>query len=149
MNTLPPSGAIAGLVAVTPAAGVSGPLGAMLLGLLASGACYSFIALAKHRLRLDDSLDVFGIHGLGGIVGSIGTAFVALPVIGGHGGEDYLLGTQLGRQLGAVLLAIGWSSAGSAACFALTRLALPLRRDADEEREGLDLSDHGERAYNP
>ena len=143
------SGAVAGLVAVTPAAGVSGPLGATLLGLVAGGACYSFIALAKHRMRLDDSLDVFGIHGLGGIVGSIGTAFVALPVIGGHGGENYLLGTQLGRQLGAVLLAIGWSSVGSAACFALTRLALPLRRDADEEREGLDLSDHGERAYNP
>ena len=143
------SGAVAGLVAVTPAAGISGPLGAMLLGLVASGACYSFIALAKHRLRIDDSLDVFGIHGLGGIVGSIGTAFVALPVIGGHGSDNYLLGTQLGRQLGAVLLAIGWSSAGSAACFALTSLVLPLRRDADEEREGLDLSDHGERAYNP
>jgi len=142
------SGAVAGLVAVTPAAGVSGPLGALLLGLVASGACYSFIALAKHRLRLDDSLDVFGIHGLGGIVGSIGTAIVALPVIGGHGGENYLLGTQLGRQLGAVLLAIGWSAIGSAACFALTRLALPLRRGADEEREGLDLGDHGERAYN-
>ena len=143
------SGAVAGLVAVTPAAGISGPFGAMLLGLAASGACYSFIALAKHRLRLDDSLDVFGIHGLGGIVGSIGTAFAALPALGGHGGEDYLLGVQLGRQLGAVMLAIGWSAVGSAACFALTRLAIPLRRELDEEREGLDLSDHGERAYNP
>jgi Amt family ammonium transporter len=143
------SGAVAGLVAVTPAAGISGPLGAMLLGIAAGAACYSFIALAKHRLRLDDSLDVFGIHGLGGIVGSIGTAFAALPLLGGHGGEHYLLGSQLARQLGAVLLAIGWSAVGSAACFALTRLALPLRRNADQEREGLDLSDHGERAYNP
>jgi Amt family ammonium transporter len=121
----------------------------MLLGLSASVSCYSFIALAKHRLRLDDSLDVFGIHGLGGIVGSIGTAIVALPLLGGHGGEDYSLGAQLGRQIGAVLLAIGWSAAGSAICFGLTRLAVPLRRDADEEREGLDLSEHGERAYNP
>jgi Amt family ammonium transporter len=121
----------------------------MLLGAAASAACYGFIALAKHRLRLDDSLDVFGIHGLGGIVGSIGTAIVALPLLGGHGGDGYALGTQLVRQLGAVLLAIGWSAAGSAICFGLTRLAVPLRRDPDEEREGLDLSDHGERAYNP
>jgi len=143
------SGAVAGLVAVTPAAGVSGPFGAMLLGIGASAACYCFIALAKHRLRLDDSLDVFGIHGLGGIVGSMGTAIVALPALGGHGGGDYALGAQLIRQLGAVLLAIGWSAAGSAICFGLTRFAVPLRRDADEEREGLDLSDHGERAYNP
>ena len=142
------SGAVTGLVAVTPAAGISGPLGAILLGLAASAACYSFIALAKHRLQLDDSLDVFGIHGLGGIVGSIGTAFVAMPMLGGHGGADYALGSQLGRQIGAVLLAIGWSAAGSALCFFLTRLAMPLRRDAEEEREGLDLSEHGERAYN-
>jgi Amt family ammonium transporter len=143
------SGAVAGLVAVTPAAGVSGPLGAMLLGVAASAACYAFIAGAKHRLRLDDSLDVFGIHGLGGIVGSIGTAIVALPLLGGHGGEHYLLTAQLMRQLGAVLLAIGWSAAGSAACFALVKLVVPLRRDGDDERQGLDLSDHGERAYNP
>lgn len=143
------SGAVAGLVAVTPAAGISGPLGAMLLGAGSSAACYSFIALAKHRLRLDDSLDVFGIHGLGGIVGSIGTAIVALPALAGHGGEEYALGAQLGRQIGAVLLAIGWSAAGSAICFMAVRLAIPLRPGADEEREGLDLSDHGERAYNP
>jgi Amt family ammonium transporter len=121
----------------------------MLLGAAASAACYSFIAGLKHRLKLDDSLDVFGIHGLGGIVGSIGTAIVALPMLGGHGGDDYVLGMQLGRQIGAVMLAIGWSAAGSAICFALVKLAVPLRRDADEEREGLDLSDHGERAYNP
>jgi len=143
------SGAVAGLVAVTPAAGVSGPLGAMLLGVAASAVCYGFIAGVKHRLRLDDSLDVFGIHGLGGIVGSIGTAVVALPMLGGHGGGDYALGLQMVRQLGAVLLAIGWSAAGSTVCFGITRFAIPLRRDGDEEREGLDLSDHGERAYNP
>ena len=100
-------------------------------------------------MKLDDSLDVFGIHGLGGIVGSIGTAVVALPAIGGHGSVDYALGAQLGRQLGAVLLAIGWSAIGSSICFAVTRAVVSLRRDADEEREGLDLSDHGERAYNP
>ncbi|MCF2515064.1 ammonium transporter [Sphingomonas sp. G124] len=143
------SGAIAGLVAVTPAAGISGPLGATMLGLAASAACYAFIAGTKHRLKLDDSLDVFGIHGLGGIVGSIGTAVAALPAIGGHGSADYELGAQLARQMGAVLLTIGWSAIGSSICFAVTRMAVPLRRDSDEEREGLDLSDHGERAYNP
>ena len=143
------SGAVAGLVAVTPAAGVSGPLGAAVLGLSASAACYAFIAGAKHRLRLDDSLDVFGIHGLGGIIGSIGTAVVALPLLGGHGGEHYEFVSQLGRQLGAVLLAAAWSAAGSAICYSLTRLLIPLRLGDDEEREGLDLSDHGERAYNP
>jgi len=72
-----------------------------------------------------------------------------LPAIGGHGGADYSLGAQLLHQSGAVLLAISWSAVGSAACFSLVQLAIPLRRDGDEEREGLDLSDHGERVYNP
>jgi Amt family ammonium transporter len=142
------SGAVAGLVAVTPAAGVSGPVGAMLLGALASLACYGFVGSLKNRLRLDDSLDVFGIHGLGGIVGSIGTALVALPALGGHGGADYAFGHQLLAQLAAVAVAIAWSAAGSAACFAVVRRVTPLRYDREREREGLDLSDHGERAYN-
>ncbi len=142
------SGAVAGLVAVTPAAGISGPIGAMLLGAVASLACYGFVASLKNRLRFDDSLDVFGIHGLGGIVGSIGTAVVALPLLGGHGGDDYALASQLSVQSAAVLVAIMWSAAGSAACFALVRLLMPLRHDRDAEREGLDIADHGERAYN-
>jgi Amt family ammonium transporter len=142
------SGAVAGLVAVTPAAGASGPIGAMLLGILASIVCYSFVGSLKNRLRLDDSLDVFGIHGLGGITGSIGTAIVALPAIGGHGGADYSFGWQLLRQVAAVLVAIGWSAAGSALCFGAVKLVLPLRHARDAEREGLDIADHGERAYN-
>ena len=142
------SGAVAGLVAVTPAAGISGPVGAMLLGLLTSLACYGFVGSLKNRLRLDDSLDVFGIHGLGGIAGSIGTAIVALPALGGHGSADYSLGWQLLRQLGAVGVAIAWSAAGSALCFAAVRAAMSLRHDRDAEREGLDIADHGERAYN-
>ena len=108
------SGAIAGLVAVTPAAGASGPIGAMLLGAAASLVCYGFVGSIKNRLRLDDSLDVFGIHGLGGIVGSLGTAIVAAPLLGGHGGTDYALGWQLVRQVAAVGVAIAWSGAGSA-----------------------------------
>jgi len=141
------SGAVSGLVAVTPAAGVSGPIGAMLLGLTASLVCYGFVGSLKNRLRLDDSLDVFGIHGLGGITGSIGTAIVALPGLGGHAGTDYSLGLQLVRQIGAVAVAIGWSATGSALCFGLVKLLLPLRHARDAEREGLDIADHGERAY--
>jgi Amt family ammonium transporter len=142
------SGAVAGLVAVTPAAGASGPVGAMLLGLVASLGCYAFVGSVKNRLRLDDSLDVFGIHGVGGIVGSLATAFVALPALGGHGGPDYALGRQLLAQGAAVGMAIAWSAAGSALCFALVRAVLPLRHARDAEREGLDIADHGERAYN-
>ena len=141
------SGAIAGLVAVTPAAGASGPVGAMLLGSAASVVCYGFVGSLKNRLRLDDSLDVFGIHGLGGITGSIGTAFVAIPALGGHGGEAYALGHQLVAQLAAVAIAVAWSAAGSALCFAAVKAMLPLRHSRDSEREGLDIADHGERAY--
>jgi Amt family ammonium transporter len=135
-------------VAVTPAAGISGPVGAILLGALASFACYGFVGSLKNRLRLDDSLDVFGIHGIGGIIGSIATAFVALPMLGGHGTEGYSLGWQLLRQLAAVATAIAWSAVGSAACFTVVRTLLPMRHDKYGEREGLDISDHGERAYN-
>ena len=142
------SGAVAGLVAVTPAAGASGPIGAMMLGVLASLVCYGFVGSLKNRLRLDDSLDVFGIHGLGGITGSIGTALVALPALGGHGGPDYALGHQLVAQVVAVVVAITWSAAGSALCFGAVKLVLPLRHARDAEREGLDIADHGERAYN-
>jgi len=142
------SGAVAGLVGVTPAAGASGPVGAMLLGVAASLICYGFVGSLKNRLKLDDSLDVFGIHGLGGITGSIGTAVVALPALGGHAPADYSLGWQLVRQIGAVAVAIAWSAAGSALCFAAVKLVLPLRHGRDAEREGLDISDHGERAYN-
>ena len=141
------SGAVAGLVAVTPAAGISGPVGAILLGGMASLACYGFVGSLKNRLRLDDSLDVFGIHGLGGIAGSIGTAFVALPALGGHGGADYGLGWQLLRQAAAVGVTIAWSAAGSTLCFAAVKAVMPLRHARDAEREGLDIADHGERAY--
>ena len=120
------SGAVAGLVAVTPAAGSSGPIGAMLLGLAASLACYGFVGSLKNRFRLDDSLDVFGIHGLGGIVGSLGTAIVALPALGGHAAEGYSLGWQLVRQLSAVGIAITWSAAGSTVCFIAVKLVIPL-----------------------
>ena len=140
------SGAVAGLVAITPAAGVSGPLGAILLGAASAAACYAFIARMKHKLRLDDSLDVFGIHGLGGIVGSVGLVFAGLPSLGGQG--DYVVLEQLGIQAASVLIAVVWSGVGSALCFFLVRLVLPLRASDEDERHGLDLAEHGERAYN-
>ena len=141
------SGAVAGLVAVTPAAGMAGPLGAALLGIAASLGCYSFIAGVKHKAGLDDSLDVFGVHGLGGIIGSIGTAIAALPLLGGHAAADYNLGRQLVIQAEAVAIAIAWSGIGSFIILSIMKLVMPLRHSEDDEREGLDLADHGERAY--
>ena len=142
------SGAIAGLVAVTPAAGTSGVGGAMLLGGLASLVCYWFVTTVKHRLKLDDTLDVFGIHGLGGIVGSIGTGIVTSPALGGFGAADFSIAGQTWIQVQAVVIAILWSGIGSAIAFAIVKAALGLRVEPDAEREGLDLTDHGERAYN-
>ena len=118
------SGAVAGLVAVTPAAGASGPIGAMLLGVAASLVCYGFVGSLKNRLRLDDSLDVFGIHGLGGITGSIGTAIVALPALGGHGASRLFARSAAGAQISAVGAAIGWSAAGSTLCFGAVKLVI-------------------------
>ena len=142
------SGAIAGLVAVTPAAGTSGPVGAVLLGAVAALVSYGFVGALKNRLRLDDSLDVFGIHGLGGIVGSVGTGIVTAPALGGHGAPDFAMLSQTGVQVAAVLIAAAWSALGSAICFGIVRAAVGLRHPEEQEREGLDISDHGERAYN-
>ena len=142
------SGVIAGLVAVTPAAGNAGPFGAILLGALASLVCYGFVTGLKVRLGLDDSLDAFGIHGLGGMVGSVATAVTMLPALGGPGGADYAFGAQLGTQLLATGVAIVWAGVGSAAVFGLLKVTMGLRVSDEVEREGLDLGEHGERAYN-
>ena len=142
------SGAVAGLVAVTPAAGTSGAGGAILLGGVSALLCYGFVASLKHRLKLDDTLDVFGIHGVAGIAGSIGTGIVSAPALGGFAAAGFSIPSQLWIQCQAVAIAIAWSAAGSALCFAVVRAAFGLRVGRDEEREGLDLVDHGERAYN-
>jgi Amt family ammonium transporter len=142
------SGAVAGLVAITPAAGSSGVIGAIFLGAVASLACYGFVGTLKHKLKLDDSLDVFGIHGIGGIVGSIGTGIVTAPALGGFGAEDYAMGAQTLIQIQAVLVAIAWSAIGSALAYAIVKFTIGLRVPEEAEREGLDLNEHGERAYN-
>ena len=142
------SGAIAGLVAVTPAAGNAGPFGAILLGAVTAVICCVFVMKIKPKLGFDDSLDAFGIHGLGGIVGSIGTAVTMLPALGGPGAEDYDLGGQLVIQIMAVGVAIVWAAVGSAIAFYVAKLVTGLRVSPEVEREGLDLGEHGERAYN-
>ncbi len=142
------SGAIAGLVAVTPAAGNSGPFGAILLGAIAGIICCLFVMKVKPKLGFDDSLDVFGIHGIGGIIGSVGTAFTMLTVLGGPAGDDYALGAQLWIQVKSVVVAIVWSAVGAAIAFYIAKALTGLRASPEAEREGLDLAEHGERAYN-
>ena len=152
------TGAVAGLVAITPASGFAAPMTAIVLGLLVSPICYFFVASVKNKLKYDDTLDVFGVHCVGGIVGAIGTAIVADPALGGQGFLDYTVfpavaGTydmagQLATQIKAVAITLLWSGVGSAVLFFLLDKTMGLRPSEDAEREGLDLSSHGERAYN-
>ena len=142
------SGVIAGLVAVTPAAGNSGPFGAILLGIVASTVCYFAVAKLKPKFGYDDSLDAFGIHGIGGIVGAIGTAIVYQPFLGGPGDGSTAMGVQLGIQVKSVLITIGWAGIGTLVAGYLVKLAIGLRVDEESEVNGLDISEHGERAYN-
>ena len=103
------SGAIAGLVAITPAAGFVGPMGGIVLGAVAGVVCYLFCSSVKHAFGYDDSLDVFGIHGVGGILGSIGTGVLVSPALGGVGVDGYTMGGQVWVQTLAVLIAVVWS----------------------------------------
>ena len=142
------SGVIAGLVAVTPAAGNSGPFGAVVLGIVASAVCYFAVAKLKPALGYDDSLDAFGIHGVGGIVGAIGTGIVYSPALGGPGGDDFVMGSQIVTQIIAVLVAIVWAAVGTLIAAFVTKMVTGLRVTREVEVEGLDISEHGERAYN-
>jgi Amt family ammonium transporter len=138
---------VAGLVAVTPACGTIGPVGAIVLGAVASAACYVFVAIVKPRLGYDDSLDVFGIHGIGGIIGAIGTGILTAPSLGGTGAEDFSIAAQTWTQFLAVCVTIVWCGIGSAVAYFVTNMAVGLRASPDAEREGLDLFSHGEAAY--
>jgi ammonium transporter, Amt family len=142
------SGIVSGLVAVTPAAGNAGPMGAILLGAATAVACYLAVAIIRPRLRYDDSLDAFGIHGVGGIMGAIGTAIVYAPALGGPGPETYDMASQLGTQLLAVGTTIVWSTVGTLLALFIAKAVTGLRVTNEAEREGLDLGEHGERAYN-
>jgi len=143
------SGAIAGLVAITPACGFAGPMGSIILGLLAGLLCFFACTTLKKALGYDDALDVFGIHGVGGILGALGTAIVAAGSLGGIKTEaDYDMMAQLMIQGEGVLITIAWSGIGSAVLFVLIKLIFGIRVKEEEEREGLDITTHGERAYN-
>jgi len=142
------SGIIAGLVAVTPAAGNSGPFGAIVLGAVAAIVCYYAVTLVKTKLGYDDALDAFGIHGVGGIVGAIGTGIVYAPMFGGPGDGSVGIGAQLGIQLAAVATTIVWAGIGTVIAMYIAKAVTGLRVSEEVEREGLDLGEHGERAYN-
>ncbi len=142
------SGVIAGLVAVTPAAGNSGPFGAILLGIASSAVCYFAVAKVKAKFGYDDSLDAFGIHGVGGIVGAIGTAIVYQPFIGGPGDGTVAMGAQLWIQTKSVLITIGWAGIGTLIAALIVKTLIGLRVSEEAEVDGLDISEHGERAYN-
>jgi ammonium transporter, Amt family len=142
------SGMVAGLVAVTPAAGFIGPIGAIVLGVVASAFCYFFVQVVKERFGYDDSLDVFGVHGIGGIVGAIATGFLASTALGGVGyAEGVTMGAQVIVQLKAVCVTIVWCGVVSFILYKLVDMIVGLRVAPEIEREGLDLSEHGERAY--
>jgi len=142
------SGIIAGLVAVTPAAGNSGPIGALVLGAVASVVCYFAVAKLKPALGYDDSLDAFGIHGIGGMVGAIGTGIVYSPALGGPGGDDFVMSAQVTTQVIAVAVAIGWAAVGTLVTGFVVKMLTGLRVSEETEVEGLDIGEHGERAYN-
>ncbi|PZU86556.1 MAG: ammonia channel protein [Chelatococcus sp.] len=142
------SGIIAGLVAVTPAAGLIGPIGAIVLGAICGVVCFFFCTSIKNALGYDDSLDVFGIHGVAGIIGSIGTGIFVSPALGGVGVADYVMGAQVWKQFVAVAVAVVWCGIGSLILFKIVDVIVGLRVTPDEEREGLDIAEHGERAYN-
>ena len=152
------TGAVAGLVAITPASGFAAPMTSIVLGLAVSPICYLFVAFVKKKFGYDDSLDVFGVHCIGGIVGAIATGIVADPALGGQGFFDYTvfpagvgaydMGAQVVTQIKAVVITLLWSGIGSAILYFIIDKTLGLRPTVEEELQGLDLSSHGERAYN-
>jgi ammonium transporter, Amt family len=141
------SGMVTGLVAVTPACGTIGPMGAILLGVLATFGSYFFVTVVKHKLKYDDSLDVFGIHGVAGIIGAVLTGVFSAAAFGGVKGDDYAMMSQLWIQIEGVLITIVWSGVVSYVLFKAIDMTIGLRVDNDTERQGLDLASHGEQAY--
>jgi len=149
------SGAVAGLVAITPACGFVGPMGSIVLGLLAGAVCFWSVTKMKHMLGYDDSLDVFGVHGVGGILGALGTGVFASPDLGGTGVYDYVANAvgefdmvaQVTSQAWGVGTAIVWSGLVSFVSYKIVDLTIGLRVTEEVERQGLDIVEHGETAY--
>lgn len=149
------SGAVAGLVAITPACGFVGPMGAIVIGLLVSPLCYFFVAKVKYALGYDDALDVFGVHAVGGIFGALATGVFVNPALGGTGVWDYVangvgaydFGAQMTAQVYAVVTAIIVSAVVAFIALKVVDILIGLRVSEEVEREGLDTTEHGERAY--
>jgi Amt family ammonium transporter len=153
------SGVVAGLVAVTPASGFAGPMGSVVLGLMVSPICFFFVSYVKSKFKYDDSLDVFGVHCIGGITGAIMTGVLDAPYLGGQGIADYTtkpgtmiagtynMATQVLTQLEAVVITLLWSGIGAAIIFFVIDKTWGMRVSAEVEMEGLDIAEHGERAY--
>lgn len=141
------SGVVAGLVGVTPACGMIGPVGALAIGAITSAVCVWGVSGLKQLLRADDSLDVFGLHGIGGMVGALLTAVFAAPALGGQAAADYNMLHQLGVQAWSIVLTVLWSGIVSVLAYLLVRRVFGLRVQQEEEREGLDIVSHGESAY--
>ena len=142
------SGMIAGLVAITPAAGIAGPMGAIVMGLIVSPLCYFFVSVVKNKFGYDDTADVFGVHGVGGFFGALATGIFASSSLGGIGYADGVtMGGQFMTQLTAVAITIVWCGIVSAILYKVVDAIVGLRVSVEAEREGLDLSSHGEAAY--
>jgi Amt family ammonium transporter len=150
------SGAVAGLVAITPAAGFVGPMGSIVIGLLAGMICLWGVNGLKRLLGADDSLDVFGVHGVGGMLGALLTGVFAAPSLGGTGiydyvankvSPDYSIAGQVWIQLQGVLTTVVWSGVVAFIAYKLVDIVIGLRVPEEQEREGLDIASHGESAY--
>ncbi len=141
------SGAVAGLVAITPACGTVGPMGAIVIGLVAGFLCLWGVNGLKKMLGADDSLDVFGVHGVGGIVGALLTGVFSAGTLGGIKGDDFSIGSQLVIQAEGVLITIVWSAVVAFICYKIVDMVMGLRVSEEAEREGLDITSHGETAY--
>ena len=142
------TGVVGGLATVTPASGYVGPIGGLILGVCASVVCFSAVEIVKHRWKIDDSLDVFAVHGVGGILGSLLVAVLAHPALGGVGYGS--VGTMLGQavvQVEGVVSVLAWSAMATIALLFVTRKLIGLRARDEEIEDGLDLSTHGERSF--
>jgi len=141
------SGAVAGLVGITPACGSVGPMGAIVIGLACGFLCLWGVTGFKRMIGADDSLDVFGVHGIGGIVGALLTGVFTAPGLGGTGGADFDIANQVWVQAEGVLITIVWSAVVAYLAYKVVGAVIGLRVSSDDEREGLDITSHGESAY--
>jgi ammonium transporter, Amt family len=142
------SGAVGGLVTITPAAGFVGPMGSIVMGLIAGPLCLWGVSGLKRMLKVDDVCDVFGVHGVGGILGAILTGVFCAASLGGVEPEGYNMAAQVWVQFKSVIITIVWCAVVSFVCFKIADILVGLRVSEDAEREGLDITSHGESAYN-